>query len=70
MPWMEVSTVSARCEFLQWAVSGKLPFSVLCQRFGISRKTGYKWLHRYEAEGFDGLQDRSRRPIRSLHDGP
>ena len=65
MPWMEVSTVSARCEFLQWAVSGKLPFSVLCQRFGISRKTGYKWLHRYEAEGFDGLQDRSRRPIRS-----
>ncbi|MDT0619976.1 helix-turn-helix domain-containing protein, partial [Salinisphaera sp. P385] len=31
-------------------------------RYGISRKTGYKWLARYQALGMDGLQERSRRP--------
>lgn len=33
----------------------------LCERYGISRKTGYKWAERYSAEGFEGLVDRSRR---------
>jgi transposase InsO family protein len=30
--------------------------------FGIAPKTGYKWLHQFEASGRVGLQDRSRRP--------
>jgi transposase InsO family protein len=34
----------------------------LCRGFGISRKTGYKWLARYLGEGDPGLGDRSRRP--------
>jgi transposase InsO family protein len=37
-------------------------FSDLCHRYGISRKTGYKWIARYEQSGLDGLQDQSRRP--------
>ena len=37
----------------------------LCERFGISRKTGYKWLERFEAEGPGGLENRSRKPHRS-----
>ena len=36
--------------------------SELCAAFGISRKTGYKWLQRYAAEGPSGLADRSRAP--------
>lgn len=32
----------------------------LCERYGVSRKTGYKWIARYEDEGLDGLRDRSR----------
>src|SRR5712692_7997801 len=28
--------------------------------YGVSRKTGYKWVERYEAEGIDGLRDQSR----------
>jgi transposase InsO family protein len=40
----------------------RFPFAELCVRFGVSRKTGYKWIARYEAEGLDGLKDRSRRP--------
>ena len=34
----------------------------LCQRYGITPKTGYKWLARAAAEGEAGLVDRSRRP--------
>jgi len=37
-------------------------FSDLCQDFGISRKTGYKWVRRYEADGVAALKDRSRAP--------
>jgi transposase InsO family protein len=36
--------------------------SELCARYDISRKTGYKWLARFEAAGRAGLQDRSRAP--------
>lgn len=34
--------------------------------YGISRKTGYKWLDRYERRGVEGLQELSRRPQRSV----
>jgi putative transposase len=40
----------------------------LCERFGISRKTGYKWLARYRAEGPSGLLDWSRRPKSCPHE--
>jgi len=36
--------------------------SLLCRRFEVTRKTGYKWLHRFQAEGEAGLLDHSRRP--------
>jgi transposase InsO family protein len=38
--------------------------SRVCGAFGISRDIGYKWLARYEAEGIEGLKDRSRAPHR------
>lgn len=44
--------------------------SALCRRFGISRKTGYKWLRRFEAEGSAGLTDQSRRPRASPNKTP
>ena len=31
-------------------------------RFGVSRKTVHQWLARYEADGLEGLADRSHRP--------
>lgn len=37
----------------------------LCRRYGISRKTGYKWRERYREGGVEALADRSRRPRRS-----
>jgi len=62
MPWQEVSTVSLREEFCALARAEGANVSELCRRFGISRKTGYKWLGRYAAAGVAGLADASRRP--------
>lgn len=65
MPWQEVATVTLREQFIAAALTGDQPMSVVCRQFQISRKTGYKWLARYRAEGVSGLQDRSRRPHQS-----
>ena len=65
MGWKESDRVSERGDFVRLASLGGCSFSELCRRFGISRKTGYKWRKRYLAEGDSGLHDRSRRPSRS-----
>lgn len=70
MPWQEVSTVSLRKEFIMLANQEGANLSELCRRFGISRKTAYKWRDRYDEAGNKGLQDRSRRPHRSNHRTP
>ena len=62
MPWQKVSPVDLRFEFNQAYATGFLSMTDLCDQFGISRRTGYKWLGRFEAEGRRGLADRSRRP--------
>lgn len=66
MSWGVVSLMSLREEFVQ-LVEGKTTMSLtkLCQRYGISRKTGYKWLGRYRKQGLEGLADHSRRPKHS-----
>lgn len=43
-------------------------FSELCRRFGVSRKTGYKWIARYDSLGPAGLSDQSRRPRSCPHE--
>jgi len=65
MPWQECSTMTLRQEFLALAQQLGANFSRLCRRFGISRKTGYKWRRRYREKGGAGLADRSRRPQHS-----
>jgi transposase InsO family protein len=54
--------MSQRLEFVVLASERVLAFSELCRRFGVSRKTGYKWLERYRAGGAEALEDRSRKP--------
>jgi transposase InsO family protein len=54
-----------RFEFVKLASVEGQEFSEACSRFGISRKTGYKWMARFREEGESGLVDRSRRPERS-----
>jgi putative transposase len=62
MPWKESTPMSERAEFVAKALQEDVNMSALCQEYGISRKTGYKWLRRYQEQGRAGLEDRSRRP--------
>jgi transposase InsO family protein len=64
MPWNEVTTMSQRKEFVSLARAEGANVAQLCQRFAISRKTGYKWLQRSREEPErDWAEDRSRRPL-------
>ena len=65
MPWKESTPMSQRQEFVLLASNPSINFSELCQRFGISRKTGYKWRGRHQSHGLAGLEDQSRRPLNS-----
>lgn len=54
--------MSERKEFVRLASKAEVPFRELCQRFGISPKSGYKWFNRYRQDGDEGLKDQSKRP--------
>lgn len=62
--------MSQRLEFVILAIQSGIAFKELCRRYGVSRKTGYKWLTRYRSGGAEALQDRSRRPQRSPQQVP
>jgi transposase InsO family protein len=51
-----------RREFVAKALTEGSSFSSLCDDYGVSRKTGYKWLDRYKEDRLAGLMERSRRP--------
>ena len=70
MPWGVVSLMSLRQEFVRLVEGNAVSFTQLCQRYGISRKTGYKWLGRYRKQGAQGLADHSRRPKKSANQLP
>ena len=65
MPWDKRSIVSLRKEFVMKALAKESSMVELCREYGVSRKTGSKWIARFHETGFDGLVDESRRPIRS-----
>jgi putative transposase len=67
MPWRETSPMEQRLEFIREYHSELFTMTELAAYYGISRKTGYKWLAQYEAHGARGLSDRSRRPHHSPH---
>jgi putative transposase len=51
-----------RVRFVADVERGEQGLKELCERYEVSRKTGYKWLRRFVEEGPEGLVDRSRRP--------
>src|SRR6266536_2699649 len=65
MPWKVNTFMSSRKEFVELANQDEANIRDLCRKFGISAKTGYKWLDRYEAGGPSGLEEKSRRPVHS-----
>jgi transposase InsO family protein len=65
MPWKEQTPMSQKEAFIWKANKPNRNMTKLCQEFGISRKTGYKWLKRYEQEGKGGLEEKSKKPLHS-----
>ena len=62
MPWKETTPVAERMQCLVDYRSGLFTVNFLAERHGVSRKTLYKWIERFEMEGVAGLEDRLRRP--------
>ena len=62
MPWKETCAMDQRVEFVSAYLRALAPMSALCAAYGISRRTGYKWIDRYRQEGWQGLAERSRAP--------
>ena len=62
MPWRETKPMDQKTQFIADYLRQTLDTTELCQLYGISRKTGYKWIERYLESGPQGLEERSRRP--------
>ena len=60
MSWHVRKLEAEKKSFIKEWEQGETSFKDLCLLYGISRKTGYKLLHRYEEEGESGLLERSR----------
>jgi putative transposase len=63
MTWRETDKMDERMRFVAAVLEGDDTMSELCEAYGISRKTGYKWLARYRELGPAGLYDQSRAPL-------
>jgi len=63
MGWMETCAMDERMRFVMAIETQEEAFAAVCRRFEVSRKSGYKWIERYRAEGVVGLIDRSRAPL-------
>lgn len=65
MPWSETSPMDQRTQFIADYLRDTLAVTELCQLYGVSRKTAYKWIDRYLRQGPAGLEEHSRRPRHS-----
>lgn len=62
MPWSETSPMDQKVQFVSDYLRDAFSMTELCERYGVSRKTGYKWIDRYIEHGPEALEERSRRP--------
>jgi transposase len=64
MPWKETRVEEERLKFIAQCLDDESGWSMseVCAAFGISRKSGYKWLQRYRAAGLNGLREQRRAP--------
>src|SRR5207244_3999787 len=65
MPWMESSVADQRMTFVEDFESGQWSMTELCERYGVTRPTGYKWIRRSHEAG--GMAERSRAPHSCPH---
>lgn len=70
MPWRQTSPMDQKTQFIADYLRRTLSLTELCERYNVSRKTGYKWIDRYLKHGPLGLEERSRQPHSSPHQTP
>jgi len=70
MSWKETNPMLERVQFVAMASLKQRSMAGLCREFGISRKTGYKWLHRFETDGPHGVYEQSRAPLENYQETP
>jgi transposase InsO family protein len=70
MPLRTKSKMEQRLEIVNMAIQDDSNISVISERFCVSRKTIYNWLHRYESEGCLGLEDKPTTPLHSPNRTP
>ena len=54
MGWKETCAVEERMRFVMAVKAREESFAATCRRFGVSRRIGYKWFDRYQADGVEG----------------
>lgn len=64
---METNVLDERIRFVRDFERAQWSMTELCERYGVTRPTGYKWLARYRAGGRAGLADRSHVPQACPH---
>lgn len=62
MAWENYKVEQQRLQLVQAYLSGHADMTTLCKKYGVSRKTGYKWCQRFLQQGEEGLKDLSRAP--------
>jgi len=63
MPWKTIRPMDQKLQLIGDWQTGNFGKTDLSRKYGISRKTADKWISRYQANGIDGLKERSRAPV-------
>jgi putative transposase len=63
MPWKETCTMDQKIQLLSDWLKEDYTITELSQMYTVSRKTIYKWIERYQAKGWEGLEELSRAPL-------
>jgi len=58
MAWKKVLPMDERARFVLEVDKAELSVAELCRRYGVRRKTGYKWIRRYRAQRLEGIRQR------------
>jgi transposase InsO family protein len=62
MAWRVINVEEQRKNFIKEYLENRFNITDICRRYQVSRKTGYKWIHRYSTNGEEGLHDLSKAP--------
>lgn len=63
MAWENFKVEEQRLQMILAYINKEATMTSLCQRYGVSTKTAYKWYKRYQDLGIEGLHDLPKSPL-------